>query len=167
MDKFKEITDTKQLRKDIDEIIQHIKALDKCRETSIVITKLQESVMWLGMNLKRLGNDNPYPESYNPKSTKIEPTADGLKFKIMENKVFNAVMLSTNALNINKENLFIVWSCYILGNRKFLVGCKNNTCYYEVTYNANKDEWYVDEYFKNSNRCITNDTLEDYSKINS
>ena len=31
------------------------------------------------MNLKRLGNENPYPQSYNPENTEVEPTADGLK----------------------------------------------------------------------------------------
>lgn len=62
-----------------DECIQGVKALEPSRETSIAITKLQEAVMLLGMNLKRLGEANPYPESYNPESDKIEPTADGLK----------------------------------------------------------------------------------------
>ena len=42
-------------------------------------TKLQEAIMWLGMDLKRLKEPNPYPESMNPNSDKIEPTADGLK----------------------------------------------------------------------------------------
>lgn len=74
-----EVANTKQLRKDIDACIQQVKNLDTCRETSLAITKLQEAVMWLGMNLKRLGQANPYPESYNPKSDRIEPTADGLK----------------------------------------------------------------------------------------
>ena len=31
------------------------------------------------MNLKQLGAINPYPESKNPESTRVEPTADGLK----------------------------------------------------------------------------------------
>ena len=74
-----EIRETKQLRKDIDEIIQQVKEFIPSRETSLAITKLQEAVMWLGMNLKRLREDNPYPESKNPDSQKIEPTADGLK----------------------------------------------------------------------------------------
>ena len=80
MDKFVEVKNTKQLRKDIDEIIQRVKTLDSCREVSIVITKLQEATMQLGMNLKRLGEQDPYPESRNPDSKRIEPTADGLKF---------------------------------------------------------------------------------------
>lgn len=79
MDKFIEVQNTKQLRKDIDEVLQRVKCLYQSRETSLAITKLQEAIMWLGMNLKLLGEVNPYPESYNPNSTKIEPTADGLK----------------------------------------------------------------------------------------
>lgn len=80
MDVSKEIVSTKQLRKDIDEIIQQVRELDSSRETSIVITKLQEAVMWLGMNLKRLGSINPYPNSRDTSNTIVDPTADNLKF---------------------------------------------------------------------------------------
>lgn len=79
MDKFVEVKNTKQLRKDIDEVLQCVKGLDQSRETSLAITKLQEAIMWLGMNLKRLGELDPYPESRNPDSQRIEPTADGIK----------------------------------------------------------------------------------------
>ena len=75
-----EVSNTKQLRKDIDEVLQRVKGLYQSRETSLTITKLQEATMWLGMNLKRLGEANPYPESKNPDSKKVYPTADGLKF---------------------------------------------------------------------------------------
>ena len=81
MDITVEVPAIKQLRKDVDDVIQRVRNLEPCRETSIVITKLQEAVMWLGMDLKRLNQDNPYPSSKDPStSTKIEPTADGLKF---------------------------------------------------------------------------------------
>lgn len=79
MDKFAEISNTKQLRKYIDEAVQKAKTLNQSRETSLAITKLQEAVMWFGMNLKRLGETNPYPESRNPDSQTIYPTSDGLK----------------------------------------------------------------------------------------
>ena len=49
---------------------------------------------------------------------------------------------------------FIVWSCYILRNRKFLVGVSATNDYYEVTYNANDGEWYIDRYSKVSNTVI-------------
>ena len=75
-----EVTQNKQLRKDTDDIIQRIKNLPSSRERSLSITKLQEGVMWLGMDLKRLGEVNPYPSSKDASTgTIIEPTADGLK----------------------------------------------------------------------------------------
>lgn len=81
MDINLEIPKVKQLRKDIDDVIQRVKSLDGCREVSICITKLQEAVMWLGMDLKRIGETNPYPNSKDPSTgTKIDPTADNLKF---------------------------------------------------------------------------------------
>lgn len=81
MDINLEIPKVKQLRKDIDDVIQRVKSLDGCREISICITKLQEAVMWLGMDLKRIGDVNPYPNSKDPSTgTKIDPTADNLKF---------------------------------------------------------------------------------------
>lgn len=89
----------KELRRDIDAIIQRIKQESglsnnpampietqrKSRERSLAITKLQEAVMWLGMDLKAINEEspgsceNPYPNSKDPSNTKIEPTADGLK----------------------------------------------------------------------------------------
>ena len=80
MDVNLEIPKVKQLRKDIDDVIQRVKKLDSCREVSICVTKLQEAVMWLGMDLKRINDTNPYPNSKDPSTgTKIEPTADNLK----------------------------------------------------------------------------------------
>lgn len=54
------------------------------RERSIAITKLQEAVMWLGMDLKAIndatgGAGSPYPNSKDPTNTKIDATADGLR----------------------------------------------------------------------------------------
>lgn len=85
----------------------------------------------------------------------------------MEEKVFNAVLMSST-VGIDRKDLFMVWSCYILGNRKFLVGVQGiSQRYFEVTYNRNKDSWYVDEYNKLSNRSISNDVLNDYTERNS
>ncbi len=75
-----EVVFNKQLRKNIDEIIQQVKAATPSRERSLAITKLQEGVMWLGMDLKRQGEANPYPSSKDPSTgSVVEPTADGLK----------------------------------------------------------------------------------------
>ena len=81
MTREEEVVLTKKLRCDIDELLQEVKELPNSREKSLAITKLQEAVMWLGMNLKRLNEENPYPSSKDPSTgDKIEPTADGLKF---------------------------------------------------------------------------------------
>lgn len=75
----------KELRRDTDTIIQRLKAMPPSRERALAITKLQEGVMWLGMDLKRINDEtpgtveNPYPNSKDPSNTKIDPTADGLK----------------------------------------------------------------------------------------
>jgi hypothetical protein len=79
MNRDTEIITNKELRRDIDAQIQKVKDLPTSRERSLAITKLQEAVMWLGMDLKRLNETNPYPNSKDPSNTKIEPTADGLK----------------------------------------------------------------------------------------
>lgn len=74
-----EIKSNKQIRVDLDKVLQELKELKGSRERSLSITKLQEAIMWLGMDLKRLNAPNPYPNSYKPENTIIEPTADGLK----------------------------------------------------------------------------------------
>lgn len=75
-----EVVENKRLRQEIDAKIQEVKELPASRERSLAITKLQEAVMWLGMDLKRLGTNNPYPSSKDPSTgSTIEPTADGLK----------------------------------------------------------------------------------------
>lgn len=80
-----EIVANKELRRDLDVQIQKVKNLSGSRERSLTITKLQEAVMWLGMDLKRINEanpgviENPYPNSKDPTNTKIDPTADGLK----------------------------------------------------------------------------------------
>jgi hypothetical protein len=80
-----EIVGNKELRRDIDALIQKLKEMPSSRERSLAITKLQEGVMWLGMDLKRINETNPgtianpYPNSKDPSNLKIEPTADNLK----------------------------------------------------------------------------------------
>lgn len=75
----------KRLRKEVDVLIQDLKNLPPSRERALAVTKLQEAVMWLGMDLKRLNEaqpglvENPYPNSKDTSNALIEPTADGLK----------------------------------------------------------------------------------------
>lgn len=75
----KNIKCNKQLRVDLDVQLQKLKGLSVSRERALSITKLQEGIMWLGMDLKRLNEPNPYPDSYNPENSDIAPTSDGMK----------------------------------------------------------------------------------------
>ena len=52
-------------------------------------------------------------------------------------------------------DIYIVWKCKILKNWKFLFSTTLfDGMYYEVTYNGNKDEWYLDAYKKFENKVI-------------
>ena len=86
------VAQTKQHRKDLDEVLQRLKRdsiplgllstyqpIRSSHERFLAITKIQEAIMWLGMDLKEQNTPNPYPQSYTPKSPVIEPTADNLK----------------------------------------------------------------------------------------
>lgn len=75
----KEIKQDKTIRRELDDTLQELKALPASRERALSITKIQEAIMWLGMDLKRLGNPNPYPHSYDASNAKVDPTAEGLK----------------------------------------------------------------------------------------
>lgn len=85
----------KQFRKDADELLQRMKlhkhVLMQCdpnqmQDKGEVIAQhiiscrdLESAIMRQGMVLKNIGNPDPYPESRNPASPVVEPTADGLK----------------------------------------------------------------------------------------
>lgn len=74
------VVEDKNWRVELDKVLQQIKGSTKSRERSLTITKLQEAIMWLGMDMKELAvTPYPYPESYNPSNAIVEKTADGLK----------------------------------------------------------------------------------------
>ena len=94
------IAETKRLRRDLDALLQQVKdhkayiADPQFREAhtadcldlgeaiaqiTISTREIESGIMRLGMTLKHIGAPNPYPESKNPDSTTVEPTADGIK----------------------------------------------------------------------------------------
>ncbi len=67
----------KSFRSEIDTMINTLKkGLLTSREVALAYTNCQEAKMWLGLVLKQLGTNNPYPESTNPENKIIEPQAD-------------------------------------------------------------------------------------------
>lgn len=52
-------------------------------------------------------------------------------------------------------DVFIVWQCKTLQNFKCMISSTiHDGMYYELTYNGDKNEWYLDAYKKFENRCI-------------
>lgn len=52
-------------------------------------------------------------------------------------------------------DVFVVWSCKTLQNNKALLSTSlQDGMYYELTYNGDKKELYLDAYKKFENRCI-------------
>ena len=52
-------------------------------------------------------------------------------------------------------DVFIVWKCKTLQNWKYLLSSTLfDGMYYELTYNGDKQEWYLDAYKKFENKVI-------------
>ena len=52
-------------------------------------------------------------------------------------------------------DVFVAWKCKALQNWKYLLSSTLfDGMYYEMTYNGDKKEWYLDAYKKFENRCI-------------
>ena len=52
-------------------------------------------------------------------------------------------------------DVYIVWKCKTLQNWKYLISSTlPDGMYYELTYNGDKREWYLDAYAKSENRVI-------------
>lgn len=61
----------------------------------------------------------------------------------------------TDSIKITTNNVYIVWFCKTLQNWKALLSTTlPDDMYYEVTYNGDKNETYLDAYKKFENRCI-------------
>lgn len=57
-------------------------------------------------------------------------------------------------VEITNEDIFVVWSCKTLQNNKALLSTSlRDGMYYELTYNGDKKELYLDAYKKFENRC--------------
>ena len=62
---------------------------------------------------------------------------------------FNKNADKTDKKQITEDDVFVVWSCKTLQNNKALVSTTvSDGMYYEITYNGDKKEAYVDAYKK-------------------
>ena len=61
----------------------------------------------------------------------------------------------SDGVRITEDDVFIVWSCKTLQNNKALASTTLfDGMYYELTYNGDKNEWYLDAYKKFENCCV-------------
>lgn len=67
----------------------------------------------------------------------------------------NAHLDKSDAKKITEDDVFIVWMCKTLQNSKAMVSTTLfDGMYYELTYNGNRKELYLDAYKKWENKCI-------------
>lgn len=75
------------------------------------------------------------------------------KEKVVE--YFNEKADKTDNLRITKDCVFVVWYCKTLQNAKALLSTTvSDGMYYELTYNGDKNELYLDAYKKWENKCF-------------
>ena len=71
-------------------------------------------------------------------------------------KYVNDHLDKTDKKTITEEDVFVVWSCKALQNNKALLSTTvSDGMYYELTYNGDKNELYLDAYKKWENQLIT------------
>jgi hypothetical protein len=78
----------------------------------------------------------------------------------MDNKVLelvrNYILEHLDKSDVTPEfEVYIVWKCKALQNWKYLLSSTLfDGMYYEMTYNGDKKEWYLDAYKKFENRVV-------------
>lgn len=70
---------------------------------------------------------------------------------------FNATVHQSDPYVLEVDQIYVVWFAKVLQNWKALLSTTvPDVMYYELTYNGDKDELYIDAYKKWNNRCIEN-----------
>lgn len=76
------------------------------------------------------------------------------KAKELVVRYFNEHRDVTNSEELTKNDVYVVWFCKILQNFKVLLSTTvSDGMYYEVTFNGDKNEYYLDAYKKWQNVC--------------
>lgn len=68
---------------------------------------------------------------------------------------FNDHCEKTDNVNITTDDVFVVWYCKTLQNHKALLSTNvSDGMYYELTFNGDKNQLYMDAYKKWQNICF-------------
>lgn len=85
------------------------------------------------------------------------------KAKIIAAHDFNATFFPDSDTKATPKDFYVVWKVKALQNWKVLVSTDIiSGQYWELTYNGNKNETYVDHYVKRHNQAITD---EHYARL--
>jgi hypothetical protein len=77
---------------------------------------------------------------------------DSIAFRIVSDYVSEHLDKSDS---VPEFEVYIVWKCKTLQNWKYLISTTLfDGMYYELTYNGDRKEWYLDAYKKFENRVI-------------
>lgn len=90
-------------------------------------------------------------------TTRYESNTDwqNLARQIVFDWVSEGLGESKNHPTFSKDEVYVVWYCFILGGWKALISTTlPDGRYYEVTFNRAKSEVYLDTYKKTHNNCI-------------
>ena len=80
---------------------------------------------------------------------------DNKALEIVRNYINEHLDITDHITNAGFE-VYMVWKCKALQNWKYLISSTlPDGMYYELTYNGDKKEWYLDAYKKFENRVIT------------
>lgn len=72
----------------------------------------------------------------------------------------------TDGKQITPDDVFIVWICKTLQNNKALASTTLfDGMYYEITYNGDKEEFYIDAYKKWENYCVKLESVKDEDQM--
>ena len=75
-------------------------------------------------------------------------------------KSFNEHVDKTDNFKISEEDIFVVWLSKTLQNNKALLSTTvPDGKYYEITYNGDRCEFYLDVYVKLANVCIPREDI--------
>lgn len=73
-------------------------------------------------------------------------------YEILENYIETKI---DKTVEIPQYEMYIVWQVKALQNNKALLSTSlSDGMYYEITYNGDKEEFYLDAYKKFENKCI-------------
>lgn len=101
--------------------------------------------------------DDPLKQSIDFGKTKATMDVDALakKAKKLVTDYFNGRAEKTDNFELTADQVYIVWFSKTLQNWKAMLSTTvNDGMYYEVIYNGDKHEAYIDAYKKWENKCV-------------